>query len=63
VRDTAAFFREAEKIYRNHSLAPVGDLTRPGRARLRVALVTEGIGVAASPEVRELTLKTAGLLE
>jgi amidase len=63
VRDTAAFFREAEKVYRNHALPPVGDLTRPGRARLKVALVTEGLGVAASPEVRDLTLKTARLLE
>ncbi|HET7432660.1 MAG TPA: amidase, partial [Nocardioides sp.] len=63
VRDTAAFFREAEKVYRNHALQPIGDISRPARARLKVALVTEGIGVAASPEVRDLTLKTAGLLE
>ena len=63
VRDTAAFFRESEKVWRNLRLPPIGDLTRPGRARLRVAVVTEGIGVAASPEVHELTLKTAGLLD
>ena len=30
VRDTAAFYREAEKVYRNPLLAPVGDITRPG---------------------------------
>jgi amidase len=63
VRDTAAFLREAEKVWRNLRLPPIGDLTRPGKARLRVAVVTEGAGVAASPEVRDLTLKTAGLLE
>ena len=62
VRDTAAFLRESEKVWRNLRLPPVGDLTRPGRARLRVAVVAEGVGVAATPEVAELTLKTAGAL-
>jgi amidase len=63
VRDTAAFYREAEKVWRNPRLAPVGDITRPGRARLKVAVVTRGIGRDSSPEVRELTLRTAALLE
>jgi len=63
VRDTAAFLREAEKVYRDLSLAPVGDVTRPGRARRTVAVVTDGIGVAASPEVVGLTHQTAELLE
>ncbi|HEU5447515.1 MAG TPA: amidase, partial [Acidimicrobiia bacterium] len=63
VRDTAAFFRESEKVYRNLRLPPVGDITRPGKARLKVAVVTEGGGVKASPEVTDLTLKTAALLE
>ena len=63
VRDTAAFYREAEKVYRNLRLPPVGEITRPGKARLDVAVVTEGIGRAASPEVTELTHKTASLLE
>ncbi len=63
VRDTAAFFREAERVYRNLRLAPIGDVTRPGPTRLRIAVVTEGIGHDASPEVAELTLKTAALLE
>jgi amidase len=63
VRDTAAFFREAERIYRNLRLRPIGDVTRPGPTRLRVAVVTDGIGRSATPEVEELTLKTASLLE
>ena len=63
VRDTAAFYREAEKVWRNPRLAPVGDITRPGRARLRVAVVTSAAGRSASPEVTELTLTTAALLE
>ncbi len=63
VRDTAAFYREAEKIYRNVALQPIGDITRPGRNRLRVSVITSAIGQEATPEVTELTLKVAGLLE
>ncbi|CUR57502.1 putative amidase AmiC [metagenome] len=63
VRDTAAFYREAEKVFRNVKLAPIGDLTRPIKRRLRIAVVTTSVGHDASPEVRDLTLKTAALLE
>jgi amidase len=63
VRDTAAFYREAERIWRNHKLAPIGDVTRPGRQRLRIAVVTRSVRRECSPELRELTLKSAGLLE
>ena len=63
VRDTAAFYREAEKVFRNLELAPIGDITRPGRRRLTVAVVTGALGLEATPEVRELTLKTAALVE
>jgi len=62
VRDTAAFLREAEKIHRDLSLPPVGDVVGPGR-RLRVAVFTAALGRSASPEVTALTLKTAALLE
>lgn len=63
VRDTAAFYREAERIWRNPKLAPVGDVTGPGRQRLRIAVLTRSIQRECSPAVRELTLKSAGLLE
>lgn len=63
VRDTAAFHREAERVYRNLRLPPIGDVAGPGRTRLRIAVTTEGIGHRASREVADLTLKTAGLLE
>ncbi|MGZ4487644.1 MAG: amidase, partial [Nocardioides sp.] len=63
VRDTAAFLRESERVYRALHLPPIGDITRPGRRRLRVAVTVDGVGTAASPEVAELTLKTASLLE
>ncbi|OJZ67301.1 amidase [Mycobacterium paraffinicum] len=63
VRDTAAFYREAERIWRNPKLAPIGDVTGPGRQRLRIAVLTRSVQRDASPQVRELTLKSAGLLE
>jgi amidase len=63
VRDTAAFFREAEKVYRALHLPPIGDLTRPGRSRLRIGVHTEGVGRGANPEVTELTEKVAAMLE
>ena len=63
VRDTAAFFREAEKVYRALHLPPIGDLTRPGRRRLRIGIHTQGVGRGANDEVTELTLKVAAELE
>jgi amidase len=63
VRDTAAFLRESERVFRNPKLPPLGDITHPGSQRLRIAFCTTSIVRDASPEVRELTLKTAALLE
>jgi amidase len=63
VRDTAAFYREAERIWRAPKLPPIGDVTRPGKQRLRIAVITRSLLRESSPGVRELTLKTAGLLE
>lgn len=63
VRDTAAFYREIEKTWRNPRLAPVGDITGPGRSRLRVGVFTKSVIREASPEVRERTLQAAALLE
>ncbi|HEX3223955.1 MAG TPA: amidase [Nocardioides sp.] len=63
VRDTAAFLREAEKVYRDLRLAPIGDVTSPTKAQRRIAVITDGVGVSASPEVEALTLETATLLE
>jgi amidase len=63
VRDTAAFLREAERAYRNPKLPSVGDVSHAGKQRLHIALCTKSVVREASPEVRELTLKTAALLE
>jgi len=63
VRDTAAFYREAENVWRNPKLPPIGDVTRPGRDRLRVVVFTKSVKRECSPEIRDHTLKTATLLE
>ena len=64
VRDTAAFLREAERVYRNLKLPPVGDVTGPGRQRLKVALVTDSIGGRETDgETTKTVLAVAGLLE
>jgi amidase len=63
VRDTAAFYRVAEQVYRNRRLSPIGDVTHPGTERLTIAVITRSIFRESGPEIRELTLKTATLLE
>lgn len=63
VRDTAAFYREAERIWRDRRLPPIGAVTGPGGERLRVAVITRSVRRECTPEVREHTLKTAALLE
>lgn len=62
VRDTAAFLRESEKVYRALHLPPVGDITRPGRRRLRIAVTTQGVGRGSTPEVAALTRGVADRL-
>ncbi len=63
VRDTAALFREMERVYRNPKLPPIGDVNRPAKQRLRIAVCTQSITRDADPQIADLTLKTATLLE
>ncbi|WP_024447058.1 amidase [Mycolicibacterium iranicum] len=63
VRDTAAFYREIEKVSANPKLPPIGDIAAPSPRRMRIAVCTSSIIRESSPEVRELTLRTASLLE
>jgi amidase len=63
VRDTAAFYREAERLCPAKKLPPVGDIRHAGKQRLRIAVITHSLLRESSPEVRELTLKSAALLE
>ena len=64
MRDTAAFIRESEGAYRNLKLPPVGDVTHPGKPRVRIALVTNSIGGRKTDDETTQTVeKTAALLE
>ena len=63
VRDTAAFYARRSGCRATPSCPPIGDVTHAGKQRLRIAVCTKSIAREASPEVRELTLKTAALLE
>jgi amidase len=63
VRDTAAFYRETELTWRNPRLPSIGDVMRPGTERLNVAVFTRSLFRESSPEIGELTLKTAAMLE
>jgi amidase len=63
VRDTAAFYREVERAWRNRRLAPIGDVTGPSGTRLRVGVFTKSVIRESAPEVRDITLATATLLE
>lgn len=63
VRDTAAFLREAEAVVGDRTLEPVGDVTGPGPARLRIGMFTESAYGPAAPDVRVATERTAALLE
>lgn len=64
VRDTAAFVRESERVYRHLKLPPVGDVTGPARRRLRIGVVTDSIqGRQTDAETTATVLATAALLE
>ena len=63
VRDTAVFYREAERSWRPRRLPPIGNVAEPGKRRLKIAVVTRSVDRECGPEMRELTLKTAGLLD
>ncbi|MFZ0832224.1 MAG: amidase [Mycobacterium sp.] len=63
VRDTAAFYREVERIFPARRLPPIGDVAGPGRQRLTIAVCTRSIARDAAPHVGELTLKAAAVLE
>ncbi len=62
VRDTAAFYREAERIWRNPLLPPIGDVTRPLERPLRIGVLTSSLDRTADAEVVDAVTATATLL-
>ncbi|MEQ3725744.1 amidase [Alcanivorax sp.] len=60
VRDTANFFAEAEKYYRNRKLPAIGHVTGPGKQRLRIGLMLDSItGDPTCPQTRAAVEATA----
>ena len=64
VRDTAYYFAEAERMYRNPALPPIGMVVRPEKQRLRVGILTDSVaGLPVDPETREAVLRVGAVLE
>ncbi len=62
VRDTARYFAEAERAYRNAVLPPIGHIQQGGGPRLRIGVVESSIrGLPVAHEVRE-AVREAGRL-
>lgn len=62
VRDTAKFFAEAEQLYANPDLPPVGQVTGPATRRLRVAVVLDYDDRSVSPDTMKTLAETTELL-
>lgn len=64
VRDTAYFFAEAERHYRNPKLPALGLITHPTQTRLRIGILYDSpIGSQTDAETRHAVQQTALLLE
>lgn len=64
VRDTAYFFAEAERYYRNPKLPALGLITYPTQTRLRIGVLYDSpIGSQTDAETRHTLQHTAQLLE
>lgn len=64
VRDTAYFFAEAERYYRNPKLPPLGLVSYASQKRLRIGVVYDSpIGSETDLETRAAVKQTAQLLE
>jgi amidase len=64
VRDTARFFHGMEQVWRNVKLPPVGDISGPGKKRLRIGLVMDSItGIPSCAETQKTVNDTAALME
>ncbi|MFZ2503680.1 MAG: amidase, partial [Nocardioides sp.] len=63
VRDTAAFFAAAERVWRNPDLPPIGWVRRPSGPGFRVGLVTSSVTRRPSGEVVDAVERCGALLE
>ncbi|MBC9957943.1 amidase [Yimella sp. cx-51] len=64
VRDTARFYAEAEKIYRNRTLPAVGLVDHPLERRLRIGVMLDSpVAPATEPSIRRVIEQMAKTLE
>lgn len=64
VRDTAHFYGEAEKYYRNKNLAPIGLVQNPNQKKLKIGFTGNSIkGMKADAATMQDLQKTTALLE
>ncbi len=64
VRDTAVFHAEMEKVYKNPNLPEIGLVKSPSNKRLTIGLQLDSINnFQSQPEVKNIIIKTATLLE
>ncbi|WP_333473235.1 amidase [Lolliginicoccus lacisalsi] len=63
VRDVVAFHADAERVFRNNALPPIGHIRAPGEQRRRIGIVMDSVvGHATDPETRSAVRATADLL-
>jgi amidase len=63
VRDTARFYAEAERYWRNPKLPPIRSVEGPSRTRLRIGVVVDSVtGTPTDDETRAAVLSAAELL-
>jgi amidase len=64
VRDTALYYAEAEKVYLNPALPPIGRVDTPAAPGLRIAMVTtSALGMPVSPGMVAAVRHAGDLLE
>ncbi|PTR25585.1 amidase [Rhodococcus sp. OK519] len=64
VRDSARFYADAERYYRNPKLSPIRLVEGPGSARLRIGVIVDSVtGVPTDDETRKSVQATADLLD
>jgi amidase len=64
VRDTANYYAELEKYFSNKHLPPIGQVTGPGKKRLRIGLFVQSpAGIESQADIRDAVLKAGELCE
>jgi amidase len=64
VRDTANYYAALEKYFSNKHLPPIGQVTSPGKKRLRIGMFVQSpAGIESQADIRDAVLKAGQLCE